>query len=215
MTKLHKILKIRKLTKNTRVLRFERKNIHFRPGQYLIIGPAHYIREREYSIYSGINDPWFEILVRKVSGGDVSEKLFDLTSGDELKVSLPEGNFLIPNGKETDARFIFVGTGTGIAPFRSFARSFPGLNYKIIHGIGTLEECYDSDEYDRNQYFSCISRQKGGDYFGRVTSYLEDAEFNQDTVFYLCGNSDMIYEVYRLLGNRGINEKRIFSEVYF
>jgi ferredoxin-NADP reductase len=34
-------------------------------------------------------------------------------------------------------------------------------------------------------------------------------------LFYVCGNNNMIYEVSHILGDKGIPEENIFSEVYF
>jgi len=211
----HKILKIRNLSENTFVIRFEKKEIDFIPGQFLSLGPASYLQEREYSIYSGINDPWFEILIRIISDGDVSDKLHSMQAGELLKVSPPEGKMILPIPEISKSNFMFIGTGTGIAPFRSFIRSYPDINYKIIHGVGFFNERYDYDEYDNDCYVSCISREKEGDYQGRVNGYIAENEIPSDTFIYLCGNSNMIYEAYGILREKGIKEERIFSEVYF
>ena len=36
-----------------------------------------------------------------------------------------------------------------------------------------------------------------------------------DMLFYLCGNNNMIYEVYHILRDKGIPDENIFTEVYF
>ena len=38
---------------------------------------------------------------------------------------------------------------------------------------------------------------------------------DSSTYCYLCGNSDMIYEVYGILRDRGVSREQIFAEVYF
>ena len=50
---------------------------------------------------------------------------------------------------------------------------------------------------------------------GRVTEYIKNKEFDSESIFYLCGNFDMIYDVQNLLKNKGFHPNSIFSEVYF
>jgi hypothetical protein len=40
-------------------------------------------------------------------------------------------------------------------------------------------------------------------------------EIDPDAFYYLCGNCDMIYEVYDILKARGVSTGNIFAEVYF
>ena len=60
--------------------------------------------------------------------------------------------------------------------------------------------------------------QTGAVRFGfpdRVTDYLKQKEVNSDTLVYICGNCDMIYDVYDLLSSRGFPSGNIKTEVYF
>jgi ferredoxin--NADP+ reductase/benzoate/toluate 1,2-dioxygenase reductase subunit len=54
---------------------------------------------------------------------------------------------------------------------------------------------------------------------GRVTSRLkamvEAGTVPLNSLFYLCGNCDMIYEVYDIISEAGIEPNQIFAEVYF
>jgi ferredoxin--NADP+ reductase/benzoate/toluate 1,2-dioxygenase reductase subunit len=60
-----------------------------------------------------------------------------------------------------------------------------------------------------------MSRYEDGDYHGRVTGWLRSHPVDSDTRVYLCGNCDMIYEVYDILGSQGVGADRIHAEVYF
>ena len=55
-------------------------------------------------------------------------------------------------------KYLFVATGTGIAPFHSIALSHPGLDYKIVHGIRYGAEAYERNAYPANRYVACASR---------------------------------------------------------
>lgn len=110
---------------------------------------------------------------------------------------------------------MFIATGTGISPFHSFVRSYPGIDYTLLHGIKTLQDAYERNEYDPKRYFPCVSKEKTSKYNGRVTDFLPGFPDEPEMVYYLCGNSDMIYNAYAFLEKRGVSADRILKEVYF
>ena len=208
-----RVLEIRRLTESTAVLRFERQGLQFEPGQYIRVGIEGDSEIRDYSVYSGADADYLEVLVRRVEDGLVSKQLCDLESGDEVTVGGPYGHFkLTPEDRQYP--LLFVATGTGISPYHSFVDSHPGLEYRLIHGTAKLDEAYESGRY-ADRYFHCVSREDGGDYKGRVTEYLSTLEISRDTHAYLCGNCDMIYEAFDLLQEKGLPTANIHTEVYF
>lgn len=60
-------------------------------------------------------------------------------------------------------------------------------------------EAYDRHEYANDRYVLCTSRDDQGTYHGRLTSYLKNRTFAAETQFYLCGNSDMIFDAIEIL----------------
>lgn len=209
--------KVRHLTESTYVLRFSRNRMKFNPGQHLLLGLPGSEQLREYSIYSGIPDEYLEVLIKEVDEGLVSKQLKNIRPGDEVTVRGPYGFFLanaIP-GKEGNGKMLFISSGTGIAPFHSYARSFPDSDYQLVHGVRKKDEAYDSADYSREQLKVCTSRDESGDFPGRLTDYLLDAQLDPERKVYLCGNSSMIYDAMDILRARGIPQKQIFTEVYF
>ena len=79
--KKHKVILIRNLTDSTFVIRLERMNFQFQTGQFVILKIPGLAEKREYSVYSGENDDFLEVLVREVAGGKVSGKLKKLKPG--------------------------------------------------------------------------------------------------------------------------------------
>lgn len=136
--------KVRYLTEFTYVLRFSRNGMQFTPGQHLVLGLPDSTELREYSIYSGINDNFLEVLIREVDDGLVSKQLKTLMKGDRLEVRGPYGFFLTNAAEPDPGSLLFISSGTGIAPFHSFVRSFPRTDYRIIQGVRNLNEDYDS-----------------------------------------------------------------------
>jgi ferredoxin-NADP reductase len=94
-------------------------------------------------------------------------------------------------------------------------KSYPELDYKVLHGVHFADEAYGRDAFDPSRFVLCTSRQDAGDYFGRVTYYLKENAVDKDTICYLCGNSDMIEEVTTILEKYGLPPENIRTEVFF
>ena len=210
-----RVLEVRDLTESSYVIRFSKNSFKFRAGQHLTLGLPGDNQIREYSIYCNEHQPWLEVLIREVEEGMVSRKLHRVKPGDLLKVDGPFGFFTINEGKMEKQKFLFIASGTGIAPFHSITGTYPELDYTLLHGIRYAHETYERQHYPADRYIACTSRDPSGDFHGRVTDYLMSAEIDSDCLIYLCGNCDMIYEAYDLLTSQGINADRIKTEVYF
>jgi len=205
---------VRHLTESTYILKFSRNGMQFKPGQHLVIGMPGSSELREYSIYSGSNDPDLEVLIKEVDEGLVSRQLKSLKPGEKLDVRGPYG-FFLTKAADDGQKLLFISSGTGIAPFHSFVRSHPDADYTLIHGIRNIEEAYESGDYAEERFISCTSRDERGDYQGRVTDYLLECDLDPRFQVYLCGNSNMIFDAMDVLRARGIRQRQIFTEVYF
>jgi ferredoxin--NADP+ reductase/benzoate/toluate 1,2-dioxygenase reductase subunit len=85
----------------------------------------------------------------------------------------------------------------------------------VLHGVRQSDQCYERSDYHGHVYTACLSQSPDGDFHGRVTDYLKTRPIDRDACYYLCGNADMIYEVFALLTQADIPRKQIFTEVYF
>jgi ferredoxin/flavodoxin---NADP+ reductase len=211
-----KVIGIRDLTPTAYVMRFDRKGIPFRAGQHILLGIKGEIDTREYSVYSAEQDEFFEVLVREVKDGIVSKQLRKLKPGDPLNFENPVGYFIIRDEDIYTRKFLFIASGTGIGPFHSFVKTYPGLDYKLLHGIRYGYEAFDKDDYDKNRLVRCTSRNRKGDFHGRVTDYLRKHPVaDKNTLCYFCGNVEMIHEAYDIMLQQGIPSQNLFAEVYF
>lgn len=215
MTKPVTVQGVRHLTDSTYVLRFDRNGRKFRAGQHVILGIKDENNAREYSVYSAEGDDFFEVLIKEVLEGDVSKRLKKLRPGSELQMDGPMGFFTM--GQETieAGKVMLIATGTGIAPFRSFVRSNPQLDYHVLHGVRYGNESYDQAEYDSARFTLCTSGDETGNFTGRVTDYLRSHEMDGATQYFLCGNVKMIHEAFDILKNKGVPEDHMHAEVYF
>ena len=217
-TRAHRVLGNRDVSDSVFVLRLERGDLAFQPGQWINLGRAGSLQRREYSIYSPPSADFLEVLVKEVEGGAVSRDLRRCRAGDALEVDGPHGSFCIDPG--VSGRFLFVGTGTGISPFHCLVLSHAGLDYELLHGVRSPRELYDHEAFDSKRFVACISGSghSAGEmrlHPGRVTSFLSKNPVEPTRLCYLCGNSDMIYECYAILRGFGVAPSRIFAEVYF
>jgi ferredoxin/flavodoxin---NADP+ reductase len=211
----YKVENIRHLTEETFSLKLPKARFAFKAGQHISLGIKGDYQSREYSIYSGVNDDHLEVLVKEVENGYFTPKLRKLKAGDWVEIHGPFGKFGMESKDTETGKFVFIASGTGIAPFRSIARSYPKIDYTLIHGVRYSKEAYDKDQYAPGKYILCSSRDANGNFQGRLTGYLKNCTFDPNTQFYLCGNSDMIFDALEILKDKGFERDQIHCEVYF
>jgi len=210
-----KVLRNRRLGPDAFVLTIERRQEVVRAGRHMEVGlPGS--ETRPYSLYSGESDPHLEVLVRRVAGGRVSCQLAVLQPGDWVRVDPPKGRFTL-DSSPTGGKVLFLATGTGVAPFRSFVRSRPGLDYTLVHGVRDPEDDFGAEFAPASQRILCVSgnRAPAGAFPGRITVWLDGADVSVYHRAYLCGNARMILEALPMLVDRGLEEDFIHTETYF
>ena len=210
-----KVTNIENLTDSTFLLTFEKPSFEFASGQHVIVSLPGDLHDREYSICSAEEDPFLQIIVKEVENGYFSPLLKKAKAGDILKIRGPHGRFCLDYISIQDKPIIMIATGTGIAPFRSMFKSYPTLKFSIIHGVKNTNEAYFKDEFNQNYKLCTSSEQSVDSFHGRVTDYIDKLDFDTNSVFYLCGNFNMIYDVQNILTSKGHNLNSIFTEVYF
>jgi ferredoxin/flavodoxin---NADP+ reductase len=217
----HTLLEKNKISASAFVLRFDRNEMEFNPGQSVSVGVWGSPARKEYSIYSSAHDPYLEILVKIVEGGKVSNALNALKPGAKLNVHGPGGFFVLKNQSDP---VLFIATGTGISPFRSMLLTEPKLDYTLLHGVREPQDLYGSVYVPKQRYIPCVTSSDPvstqpstqPQYFlGRVTHYLQTMTFAEDLTIYLCGNCKMIYDAYDILREKGCKPSQIQTEVYF
>jgi ferredoxin--NADP+ reductase/benzoate/toluate 1,2-dioxygenase reductase subunit len=211
----YKVINIKHLTDETFSIKLPKARFPFKPGQHISLGIHGNYQSREYSIYSGANDENLEVLVKEVENGYFTPRLRKLKAGDLVEIHGPFGKFGMSPKVAESGKFVFIASGTGIAPFRSMIRTYPELEYQLIHGVRKSTEAYDRNEYSPGRYVLCTSQDPMGNYHGRLTGYLKESVFASDIQFYLCGNSSMIFDALEILKKKGFERDQIHCEVYF
>jgi radical SAM protein with 4Fe4S-binding SPASM domain len=196
------------------ILRTERNGFPFVPGQNVSIG-RHlvYHRSKDFSICSGQNDDYLEFMIKENKTGTISPTLRQLEPGTKLDLTGPYGEFFYR--QEEKGRHVFLATGIGISPFRSFLKSYTVANYVLIHGIRRAQDLKLAEGLDSANYVSCMSKEAGGTFKGRITDYLEQMELRPDDLFYVCGNPLAVKDLTDQLRAKGVPEPRIILEFYY
>lgn len=211
----HIILEIIDLTPETFILRLDRQDFQFEPGQYVVLRIPDEQKGREYSIFSATTDEYLDFLIREIPVGEFSQYLRHLKPGSEIDLEGPKGYFVLDERSKQGTSIMMIASGTGISPFHSFVKSYPDLNYKVLHGVRFASEAYGCESFDPGHFLICTSRRDDGGYFGRVTNYLNETAVDKDTICYLCGNSAMIDQSTTILEKYGLPPENIRTEVFF
>tara|TARA_B100001057_G_scaffold479284_1_gene550723 strand:+ start:355 stop:1017 length:663 start_codon:yes stop_codon:yes gene_type:complete len=215
---LHKLLDKKFIGESNLIIKVKKNDKTFNAGQFFSVGIPNLPLNREYSVCNSAKDDYIEFLIRYVEGGTLTPKFFNAKIGEYVKVLGPYGEFYLRDFDKTK-KYLFIGTGTGIAPFLSIIKTHNIENYKIMHGIRELKDKIDG--LDPEKYEIYLTREKclnqNNVFEGRVTNYIKEKLNNIDNnnLFFLCGNSLMVSEVHEILITNNINNNQIFSEIFF
>ena len=209
------LVDIEHLSKHTFRIRIDRPDIDIISGQCFNIGLPDLQTNREYSIYSSANSKYLDFLIRAVEGGRISSALQKLKPGDLIEVDGAYGEFCLKNPLKSDQKYLFIATGTGIAPFHSFIETWPNIDYTLLHGVRYGDECYHANAYKKESYIPCISKPADGSKGARVTDYLSNNKLPLNIQIYICGNRNMIVDTFEILHSQGVSSDNITTEVFF
>ena len=159
--------------------------------------------------------------------GVCSNYLCDLKVGDEVKVTGPVGKrFVLPAGPARHD-YLFLATGTGIAPFRGMISDLlegsegpVESDIHLVMGVPyTTDLLYDdqlralADKHPNFHYHTVVSREiqpdgtKGGyihHYLDRQVHLHETLLSGDRTLMYLCGLAGMQLGVFQFLARAGL-----------
>ena len=188
----------------------------FKTGQFITLYWPHKTKyKRAYSLSScALDKGFYEVTVKR--DGKMGTSLVDwVEAGDKLFVIPPTGRFLPvfdPPGKH----LICVAGGSGVTPFRGFAREATRRNLDtritILYTVRTTKDIIFEKEFreleqqNPNVKFivTCTRLTPEDPWTGRrgritpewVKSFVQDPA---NTVFYACGTDDMVEAVEHLV----------------
>jgi ferredoxin-NADP reductase len=236
-----KLADSRMLAPNVRHLAFERADgspFKFTPGQFIQV---HFNYDdgkptkRSYSVgtpVDGSNEVHrLELAVSFVEGGAATKLLGNLEHGGNIEASGPYGRFCLFD-EDTNQRYLFIATGTGVAPFRAMLPKVEkliaaGRRFALIYGARSEQELLYNDEFEafagqhpEFTFRACLSRTARAvphacDRRGHVQDALPELQPQpEQDIAYLCGNPDMIDATFTQLKELGLPIKHIRREKY-
>ena len=141
----------------------------------------------------------------------------------------------VPDGKT----IWLMGSGTGLSPYISMLRSdeiwerFEKV--VVVHGVRQVSDLAYAEELKALtqtrplSYISCVSRQEGGDFYGRITTMLDEGHLEKEAgvsltpaenQVMLCGHPQLVQDLKARLIQRGFEPNRklngqITEEMYW
>jgi ferredoxin-NADP reductase len=210
------------------------------PGQFIqlhITGRDGEIVRRSYSLATQHDHAMgpgeaVDIAVAFVPGGTATALFERLQPGDTVQASGPFGRFCLLK-HDANARYLLIGTGTGVTPYRSMLPQLAHLMAQrplevvLLFGARSEEELIYAEEFRAFaaahpgfRFVPCYSREfnpaAGPDARrGYVTDHL--AEFAPDPardIAYLCGNPNMVDAAFAALQGHGFTAAQLRREKY-
>lgn len=226
------------LTANTQHFRFttnEPLALEYKAGQFISLhiekdGVEH---RRNYSIANApANDNVVELAMAYMPHGLASTLLYNLRPGETLHASGPYGQFILKD-EVLPKRYILIGTGTGITPYRSMLPQLShllnttDLQVVILQGVRTPEDLLYSGEFiefaaqhQRAKFLACYSRElprnpQSYEATGYVQNHLAGLHIKAgEDIAYLCGNPNMVDDAFHILQDLGLDRTHIRREKY-
>lgn len=224
------VLSVTNLTPHVRqlVVKPQTTKISFQPGQWvslkLPVGPKPPLN-RAYSM-AHPSSPYGELTLvfDRVPGGLGSNYLFQLNSGDEISLSGPYGNFVLP--QPPDRELILIGRYTGLVPMRCILKQVFGT--KIPTPTLLIAVAPNEDEVLFHQEWLTLAMQQPSFRYLPLVAQNGEAEAVEKTlamlapmikgqpkvVPLLCGTKAFVRPVRTYFIEQGYDRKEVKVETY-
>lgn len=204
----------------------------FIPGQFvlfdvpLLTNPKD-IQTRAYSIASAPDDDELLFILKLVKGGRASMWVENIVSeGAEIVMKGPFGLFALD--RKTSKPYLFVATGTGLAPFRSQLKWALGKEQDtrpmdLLFGVLKQEDLFWTDELHALEtkhpnltvHLSVLSGDPDwhGDR-GSIQERVPQLLQSSGSSIYICGAPEMVREVKEQFATLGVPKEDVHTEAY-
>ena len=204
------------------------KDFEFVPGEHVFVEilVEAKLEKRAYSIadYDEKNS-LIELCVKKSKEGHFAKELFKLKKGGQVNLIGPLGHFKI-NDLDEDKNFVFLSTGTGIAPIKAMIKFLIENKHKgkiiLLSGSKTNKDSFYSNYFEKMEkensnfkFYKILSKEKNVKHEGRVQDFIENHIDDLDNYeYYICGLKEMVNDVKKKLFDLGVSKDKVFFEKY-
>ncbi|MEI8230025.1 MAG: FAD-binding oxidoreductase [Candidatus Peregrinibacteria bacterium] len=185
------------------------------------------LQGRAYSIASSPDESELLFLIKLKEGGRASRWVRDdLHVGSEVTMQGPLGNFIL---KEGDHDLLFIGTSTGVVPFRSQILSAlskgEARRIDLVYGVRSEEDVFWQEEFTKiakqhPDFHAHIALSQPSPSWAGLTGRVQIVTPSAvpdvaGRSVYVCGNPAMVEEVKTAaLGPWGVAKERLHVEGY-
>ncbi len=205
-----------------KIKNMDQANFEYKAGQYILLKvwssqliPI-YIFKYDADIHA------FEIAVNISKGDDGSNFIKSIGVGDDVEYTAPLGNLLLD---ATAKDIYFISEGTFVSPLIAFLYHLDKSTFRptlsLFWGVKDEKELYlvntiyaFSTSMPNFSYTIFISEGTSVVTHrpGRVIDAVQNADFTEGALFYVCGEDTMVGEVTAVLKSKGIDGAKILSE---
>jgi len=213
----------------TFVFRPERA-VHFTAGQFAEWTLKHDAADdrgnkRWFTISSSPTDEFIS-LTTKYAGDDKASSfkkaLFRLKPGDEMLMSDPMGDFVLPKLLQTP--LVFVAGGIGITPFHSILEWLAATGeerpIKLIYAVNNEDEIIFLDSFERaRQHVTLVVSNPSAAWGGERGQLSADLILglekpSNDTLIYVSGPEPMVEALQKELRHAGLNRQQFVGDYF-
>jgi len=203
--------------------------LHYTAGQFIELtlkhaNPDNRGERRWFTLCSSPNEKLISITTKfaKENGSSFKKALKKLKPGDQLKISDPMGDFVLPKLIQTP--LVFVAGGIGITPFKSIltwlAETKEERPIKMLVGVNNEDEIVFQDIITKANIHATLvvsepSSAWGGE-VGRLSSelILGLEEPSSDTLIYISGPEPMVEHLEADLKRAGIKKDQLVLDFF-
>ena len=217
----HKVISLKRFGEYTYELVCTRENIQFIPGDCVGIRNSYTTRSKPYSIASSPKEDLLRFYVKltytigELQPVSVSQFVSSLRSGEEIDISEPFGYFR-PGKNGENRKYIYIATGTGMAPFVSALGHYTHKPEMILYGVRYHGDIVPIPANDLGLYNIAVSNMSNG-LPKRIDAYYSMLPTDKPTEYdyYLCGLEEMISDCSQYLTQRGVPTHHIQMENFY
>lgn len=203
--------------------------IHYTAGQFVELtikhgDPDSRGQKRWFTLSSSPKNEFLNITTRKASEKSSSFKkaLWQLKPGDEVNISDPMGDFVMPKLNQTP--LIFVAGGIGITPFMSMFDWILDTGeerpIKLLHGVRNEDDIIFQDTIHKSKIPTTIAVSEpssawGGER-GRITAemILGLEKPDENTLIYVSGPEPMVESLEKDLKKAGVKHSQLVLDFF-
>lgn len=160
--------------------------------------------------------------LRGKEGSSFKRALAKLKPGDEINVSDPMGDFVLPKLIQTP--LVFVAAGIGITPFHSILEWLSTTNeerpIRLIYAVRNEDEIVFQDTFDKAGVHATIIVEEPTDSWGGERGQLT-AEMilglekpSEDTLVYVSGPEPLVEKLEKDLVRSGLNKSQFVGDFF-